>query len=117
VIYAVLQAEVVERGGGLATTHNSETRARGDRFGESAGSPLKSPVLIDAHRSIPKDRAGAADALGEAHTGSRTDVNSLPTWKEIDPELAPVTGRGRTDSEDPARRKTHEVAGELECGL
>jgi len=117
VIYTAFQAEVMERCGGLATAHNGEPWARGDRFGEGAGTFLKSPVFKYAHRSIPKDRAGAADGLGEAHTCSWTDVNSLPTWKEIDTELAYCSRRGRIDSEDPLRRKADEVARELQYGL
>ena len=104
VIDTAFQAEVVERRRGLAAAHNGEPRARGDCFGESAGTFCKSSVLKYAHGPVPEDCTGAADGLGEAHTGSWADVNSLPTWQEIDTELAHDSGWWRTEPQYSVRR-------------
>ena len=58
----------------VAAAHDRQRLGRGDRLGDRQGSARERLRLEDAHRSVPEDRLGARDGVGEAARRLGADV-------------------------------------------
>src|SRR3954468_17978482 len=97
VVDLVVEPELGEGCGAVATADDSERLGIGHRSGDGAGACRESRILEHAHWPVPEDRASVHDHVAERRSRTGTDVETLRTFGQAHPEGGEVAASVEAD--------------------
>src|SRR5262249_44951193 len=79
----LVEAELADRGRGVAAADHGQPVDRGQRLCDGAGATGERVELEDAHRAVPEHRPGIGERLGETAPRLRADVQAERVRRDL----------------------------------